>query len=88
MGLWSHRRSHESMKRLYNWFYAHYGSIEESLGPELDMVVVECVVPLSDMTDQSINNLRIICRRDTNNRYKLWMLTKLIERMVTSYERI
>jgi ubiquinone/menaquinone biosynthesis C-methylase UbiE len=41
------------MKRFYNWFYTHYGSIEKTLGPELDMAVAECVVPLGDMTGKT-----------------------------------
>jgi ubiquinone/menaquinone biosynthesis C-methylase UbiE len=48
MGFLVRRRSHESMKQLYNWFHACYGIIERSLGPALDKVVSECVKPIPD----------------------------------------
>lgn len=44
-----YRRDHESMKRLYNWFYRRYGSIEEKLGKRVDEILDSTVRNIPDL---------------------------------------
>ena len=46
MGIFSKRRSPDSMKRLYNWFFKYYHRIERHLDPMLDEVVAQKIRPL------------------------------------------
>ncbi len=49
-----YRRSHDSMKRLYNWFHNYYGGIEKSLGPKLDGVLDAAIAGLPDVKNRTV----------------------------------
>ena len=49
-----YRRSHDSMKRLYNWFHNYYGRIEQSLGPILENVINEIKVDFPDAKRKTV----------------------------------
>lgn len=48
------RRSHDSMKRLYNRFHNYYGGIERSLGPKLDNVLSRTVAGFPDIKNRTV----------------------------------
>jgi SAM-dependent methyltransferase len=49
-----YRRSHHSMRQLYNWFHKFYGSIEKSLGPHLDAVIDKAILSLPDRENKTV----------------------------------
>ncbi len=53
MGIFSKRRSPESMKRLYNWFYKYYRHVEHQIGPMLDEVVEQRIRTLPGISEMT-----------------------------------
>jgi ubiquinone/menaquinone biosynthesis C-methylase UbiE len=53
MSFFTRRRSQQSMKKLYNWFYAHYGIIEKSLTSTMEEVTQSVIRILPDVSKKS-----------------------------------
>ena len=48
-----YRRSFHAMRRMYNRIYRFYGSIEKSLDPKIDAIVLQKIAPLPDATEST-----------------------------------